>query len=125
MTLTHRPTAILTVLSLGLLVLYLAFPTKAYYWDGIVFAQAIEDVSSGVAPVSSLAHQNHLVYDIVGYFFYRLLRVFGPNVRAITALQILNSFVSAGCAAILFLILRDTLRSAYFAVCLTLLFALS
>src|SRR5690348_2057989 len=124
MTLTHRPAAIATVLSLGLVALYLAFPTKAYYWDGVVFAQAIED-ARGVNV--SLAHPNHLVYNFAGYFFYRLLRGpgFGPNVRAITALQILNSILSAGCAAILFLILRDTLRSTYLNVCLTLLFALS
>ena len=127
MTLTHRPAAILTALSLGLLALYLAVPTKAYYWDGVVFAQAIEDVASGSARAISLAHPNHLVYNFVGYFFYRLLHGFGPgaDLRAITALQILNSIFSAGSAAILFLILRDTLRSTYLAVCLTLLFALS
>jgi len=125
MTLTHRPAAILTVLSLGLLALYLAFPTKAYYWDGIVFAQAIEDVANGAARFISLAHPNHLVYNFVGYYFYRLLRGFDANLRAITALQILNSIFSAGSATILFLILRDTLRSTYLTVCLTLLFALS
>ena len=124
MTLTRRPAAIPTVLSLGLLALYLAFLTKAYYWDGVVFAQAIEDVAGGFAPRSSLAHPNHLVYNFVGHFFYRLLRL-GADLRAITALQILNCIFSAGSAMILFLILRDTLRSHYRAVCLTLLFALS
>lgn len=125
MTLTHRPAAILTVLSLGLLALYLAFPTKAYYWDGVVFAQAIEDVAGGAARTISLAHPNHLVYNFVGYFVYRLLHGFDANLRAITALQILNSIFSAGSATILFLILRDTLRSTYLSGCLTLLFALS
>ena len=127
MTLRHRPAAILTVLSLGLLALYLAFPTKAYYWDGIVFAQAIEDVANSSAPTISLTHPNHLVYNIAGYFFYRLLRGLGlgADLRAITALQILNSIFSAGSATILFLILRDTLRSTYLPACLTLLFALS
>jgi hypothetical protein len=125
MTLTHRPAAILTVLSLGLLALYLAFPTKAYYWDGIVFAQAIEDVAGGSAARISLVHPNHLLYDFAGYFFYRLLRDFNANLRAITALQMLNSVFSAGSATFLCLILRDTLRSTYFAICLTLLFALS
>ena len=125
MTLTHRPAAILTALSLGLLALYLAFPTKAYYWDGVVFAQAIEDVASHSAAVISLAHPNHLVYNFVGYFVYRLLHGFDANLRAITALQILNSIFSAGSATILFLILRETLRSIYLSACLTLLFALS
>jgi hypothetical protein len=125
MTLTHRPAAILTALSLGLLALYLAFPTKAYYWDGIVFAQAIEDAGASGGPSISLAHPNHLVYNFAGYFFYRLLHGFDADIRAITALQILNSIFSVGCATLLFLILRNTLRSTYFAVCLTLLFALS
>src|SRR6185369_16782604 len=125
MTLTHRPAAILTVLSLGLLALYLAFPTKAYYWDGVVFAQAIEDVAGGSAPAISLAHPNHLVYNFAGYFVYRLLHGFDANLRAITALQILNSIFSSASATILFLILRDTLRSTYHAAWLTLLFALS
>ncbi len=115
--------SITVVVSLGLLVLYLAFPTKAYYWDGIVFAQAIEDASTGASV--SLAHPNHLLYNFAGYFFYKLLRGFNENLRAVTALRILNSIFSTGSATILFLILRDTLRSTYFAVCLTLLFALS
>ena len=122
MTLTHRSTAIPLLLSLALLALYLAFPTKVYYWDGIVFAQAIEDAASANI---SLAHPNHLIYNFVGYGFYKLLRGFGADVRALTALQILNSILSATSATILFLILRDTLRSIYFSVCLTLLFALS
>ena len=123
MTLMHRPVAIAMLLSLALLALYLAFPTKVYYWDGIVFAQAIEDAAGGSN--LSLAHPNHLIYNVVGYVFYELLRVFNADLRAITALQILNSILSAASATILFLILRDTFRSTYFAVCLTLLFALS
>src|ERR1044072_8812694 len=106
MTLTHRPAAILTALSLGLLALYLAFPTKAYYWDGVVFAQTIEDLASGYAPAVSLAHPNHLVYNFAGYIIYQLLRGFDADLRAITALQILNSIFSAGSATILCLILR-------------------
>jgi len=122
MTLTHRPAAITLLLSLALLALYLAFPTKVYYWDGIVFAQAIEDATRVNI---SLAHPNHLLYNFAGYGFYKLLRAVSADVRAITALQILNCIVSAACAALLFLILRDTLRSNYFSTCLTLLFALS
>jgi hypothetical protein len=122
MTLTPRPASITVVISLALLALYLAFPTKVYYWDGIAFAQAIEDATGANI---SLAHPNHLVYNFAGYGFYKFLRGLGAGVRAITALQILNSVLSAACAGILFLILRDTLRSTYFSVCLTLLFALS
>jgi hypothetical protein len=117
-----RPAGIAAVLSLALLLLYLAFPTKVYYWDGITFAQAIEDTSG---PNVSLVHPNHLLYNFAGYFFYRLLRILDADMRAVTALQILNSLLSAGCAGLLFVILKDTLRSNYLSVCLTLLFALS
>lgn len=120
MTLTHRTAGIVALLAL--LALYLTFPTKAYYWDGIVFAQAIENAAGANA---SLVHPNHLVYNFAGYFFYRLLRGFGFDMRAITALQILNSVFSAACAALLFSILRQTVRSVYLSGCLTLLFALS
>src|SRR5215210_2160142 len=102
--------------------IYLSFPTRVYYWDGIEFAQAIEDASGLNA---SLVHPNHLIYNFAGYIFYKLLRAVGAEVRAITALQILNSLISAACAGVLFAILRDTLRSLYLSVCLALLFTFS
>src|SRR5215217_456459 len=110
----------LLFITIGLI--YLLFPTRVYYWDGIVFAQAIED-ASGLNP--SLVHPNHLIYNFVGYIFYKLLRSFGAEIRALTALQILNSLLSATCARVFFSILFDTLRSLYLAVCLTVLFAFS
>jgi hypothetical protein len=102
--------------------LYLLFPTKSYYWDGITFAQAIEDAPGADV---SLAHPNHLIYSYVGYYFYRVVRGFGVELRAITALQILNSVLGAASAAVFFVILRDALRSVYLSVCLTVLFAFS
>ena len=102
--------------------IYLAYPTRVYYWDGIAFAQAIEDAQSLNA---SLVHPNHLIYNFAGYLFYKLLHAVGFEVRAVTALQILNSLLSAACAGVLFAILSDTLRSLYLSVCLTLLFAFS
>src|SRR5690349_3088391 len=84
-------------------VIYLSFPTRVYYWDGITFAQAIEGASA-LSP--SLVHPNHLIYNFAGYLFYKLLRALGADIRAITALQTLNSLLSALCACVLFLILR-------------------
>ena len=103
-------------------VIYLLFPTRVFYWDGIVFAQAIEDASR-LSP--SLVHPNHLIYNFAGYLFYKLLRAIGADVRALTALQILNSLLSALCAVMLFSILRTALRSFYLPICLTLFFAFS
>jgi hypothetical protein len=108
------------ILSLAVAAVYLLFPTKVYYWDGIAFAQAIEDASG---PSVALAHPNHLLYNFAGYFFNRLLHGLDGNLRAITALQLLNSILSAGSATILCLILRATLRSTCFTW--TLLFAFS
>src|SRR6185369_13378817 len=97
-------------------------PTRVYYWDGIVFAQAIEDASR-LNP--ALVHPNHLIYNFAGYIFYKLMRALGADIRALTALQILNSLLSALCAGVLFSILRQTLRSFYISFCLALLFAFS
>jgi hypothetical protein len=102
--------------------IYLSFPTRVYYWDGIVFAQTIEDATR-LNP--SLVHPNHLIYNFAGYLFYKLLRAFGADIRAITALQILNALLGALCARVLFSILRTALGSLYFSICLTLLFAFS
>ena len=110
----------LLFIAIGLI--YLLFPTRNYYWDGIVFAQAIEDATS-LNP--SLVHPNHLIYNFVGYVFYKLLRSLGAEIRALTALQILSSILGALCARVFFSILFNTLRSLYLAVCLTLLFAFS
>ena len=110
------------IIFVAVAIIYLAFPTRVYYWDGIVFAQSIEDAAS-LSP--SLVHPNHLIYNFAGYIFYKLLGSLGFDLRAVTALQILNSLLSAVCAAVLFGILFDTLRSVYLSVCLTLLFAFS
>ena len=83
--------------------IYLSFPTRVYYWDGIVFAQTIEDAAR-LSP--SLVHPNHLIYNFAGYLFYKLLRAFGADIRALTALQILNALLGALCARILFSIWR-------------------
>lgn len=110
----------LLFITIGLI--YLFVPTRVYYWDGIIFAQAIEDASR-LNP--SLVHPNHLIYNFAGYVFYKLLRSLGAEVRALTALQILNSLLSVICARVFFSILLDTLRSVYLSVCLTILFAFS
>jgi hypothetical protein len=117
-----KATATPWIMLLGILLIYLCFPTRNYYWDGIAFAQAIEDAARFVP---SLIHPNHLIYNLVGYAFYTSLRSFGLDLRALTALQILNSLLSALAAYVLFLILKSSLRSRYLCYVLTLLFAFS
>lgn len=110
------------LLCIGLLAVYLAFPTRNYYWDGIVFAQTIEDADH---LSTALIHPNHLIYNVLGYFFYHLLLAVGLGVRAITALQVLNSIFGSIAAIVLFVTLKAMLRSLYLATFLTLLFGLS
>jgi hypothetical protein len=116
-------TVLMWAVCASLLLLYLAFPTMNYYWDGIAFAQAIEQASS--AANTSLVHPNHLFYNFAGYFFYKLLRVVDPEIRAVTALQLLNNIFAVLSAAVIFQILRKVTRSRSLAVWLTLLFSLS
>ncbi|MDT5061084.1 MAG: hypothetical protein QOH63_1543 [Acidobacteriota bacterium] len=106
----------------GLLALYLLLPTKNYFWDGVDFAQSIEDATRLNA---SLIHPNHLFYNPFGYLIYRTLQAIGLNFRAIEVLQITNSVLSVLSAYLFFHILRATLRSRYLCYALTLLFALS
>lgn len=110
------------VLSVGVLLLYLPLLTKNYYWDGIFFARVIEEARGLDA---TLLHPNHLVYNVVGYLFYKLAQGVGLEVRAIVVLQILNCFFGAASAYVLCRILQDCFRSVYLSTCLTLLFAVS
>ena len=106
----------------GILLVYLLFPSRNYYWDGIFFARVIEDVP-GVTP--SLLHPNHLLYNVVGFFLYRCARTLGLNWRAVEVLLFANSVVSVLTAFVLFRILSRSLQSSYLAWTLTLLFAFS
>ncbi len=102
--------------------IYLAVPTRNYYWDGIEFAKKIEAVNS-LSPI--LFHSNHLIYNAFGYLLYQFALDLGWNSRAIEILQIANAFLGALCAALLFFTLNRCLRSNYLAFFLTLLFAFS
>ncbi|HYG79920.1 MAG TPA: hypothetical protein VD861_06005, partial [Pyrinomonadaceae bacterium] len=110
------------ILSAGVLLLYLPLLTKNYYWDGIFFARVIEEARGLDA---TLLHPNHLVYNVVGYLFYKLAQGAGLQLRAVEVLQILNCFFAAASAYALFRILQDCFRSAYLSATLTLLFAVS
>jgi hypothetical protein len=105
-----------------ILLVYLLLLTKNYYWDGIFFAQTIEDSPRLNA---ALLHPNHLFYNVFGYFGYRVARALGFQVRALTVLQALNCFVSAAAACVLFRLLLEVFKSVYVSVVLTVVFAFS
>ena len=119
--LTRNERVVPWLLFSGLTAIYLAFPTRNYYWDGITFARTIESARE----FKSLIHPSHLLYNVVGYLFFHLLQTVGLNLRAITALQTLNGLLSASAAVVFFSILKSSFRSLYLATFLTLLFGLS
>lgn len=110
------------IISAAVLVVYLCFPTKNYYWDGVAFAL---DIEAAGRLTSTLLHQNHLVYNVVGYLLYALARLVWAEARAIVVLQVVNSVLSALCAFVLFHVLKSSLRSHYLSTLLTLVFSFS
>ncbi len=104
------------------LLLYLFFPTRNFYYDGIDFAHTIE---TAIRLSASLIHPSHLVYNLVGYIIYRSVRGVGIDTRAVEVLRITNSFLSIASAYVLFRILRASLQSLYLCSALTLLFLFS
>lgn len=110
------------VLPLGTAAIYLAFPTKNYYWDGISFASSIEN-ASGLS--NSLIHPHHLLYNVFGYEMYQLTQFLGWHIRAVQVLQISNGILGGVCVWLLFRFLNRTLCSVWISTLLTLLFSFS
>lgn len=106
----------------GVAVIYLSFPTKNYYWDGISFAFAIEN-SSGFT--RALIHPHHLLYNVFGFVLYRLAHAIGWPARAIDVLQFSNILLSIGCALLLYRFLNHTLKSRLVATILVAAFSFS
>jgi hypothetical protein len=86
----------------------LATLTWDYYWDGITFALQIEKVAQGEARVALLFHQNHLLYNALGYLAYRAVNLAGLSVRALYLLQVANALIGAGAVLVFF---RTALRA--------------
>lgn len=110
------------VIFAAILLVYLCFPTKQYFFDGVDFAWTIEGAP---ALSTSLIHPNHLFYEGFGYLIYKAVRGIRVDARAITVLQVTNSVLGALAALVLFQILRLTVRSLYLCAALTFLFAFS
>jgi len=102
--------------ALTALLVYLAIPTRNYYWDGITFALDIENA----AGLKSLLHPNHLLYSPIGWLIYRAL---SGTIRALYVLQFLNAFFGALAVYFLFGIVAKVAQSIRAAIALTALFA--
>jgi len=118
----NRERLVVWTYSLAVLLVYLSFPTKNYFFDGVDFAYTIE---SARRLSTSLVHPNHLIYNLVGYLIYKAVRSVGIDIRALEVLRIANSLLSVLSAYVLFRILRAFVRSLYLCTALVLLFSFS
>ena len=120
---TSHPTSAVTVprwlpatIFTSFALLYLSTLTFDYYWDGITFALQIEKVAKAEARVGLLFHQNHLLYNALGYLAYRALGAVGVSVRALYLLQIANALIGAAAVLLFFNIAMRVTRSLYVAM---------
>jgi hypothetical protein len=101
---------------------YILLLTKNYYWDGIFFAQVIEDAPRVNA---TLIHPNHLLDQVIEYFGYRAVIALGFHARALLVLQVSNCVLGALAVAICFRICFDWFRSFYVSIVTAAVFAFS
>jgi hypothetical protein len=88
---------------LGLpLAIYLLFPTRNYYWDGIAFAINVEKQ----LPLRETLHPNHLLYTVANVWLYRLAMLIGIRVRALFLMQFVNSLLAAASGVLIYRALR-------------------
>src|SRR6185503_3492208 len=108
-----------------LTVIYLATLTADYYWDGITFALQIEIIAKDKRGPSLLFHQNHLLYNALGYLLYQSARALGSSARAINLLQIANAFAGALAVGVFYRMAERATRSRYAAVVCSVAIAVS
>ncbi len=113
---------LLWIVILFVFLIYLLYPTRNFYWDGIYFSQVIEDARELNV---SLLHPNHLFYNVIGYLAYQTAYILGWQVRAVYVLEFISSIFGAASATVFFLILKRSLDATYLSLTLTALFAFS
>ena len=112
-----------TLLFIGTVLIYAAFLTRTYYWDGVLFSLYIEKVGNAELPPAILFHPNHLLYSGFGYLLYCFARSCGLHLRAITLLQLANVLAGAFAAVLIFSLTKRLSGSNRLAAFCGLLFA--
>lgn len=107
---------ITTIVVSAFVLLYLATLTADYYWDGITFALQVETVAKMERGASLLFHQNHLIYNAVGYAAYDLIRALSFPTRALYVMQIINVLAGAAAIGVFFRLAESLTRSRYAAL---------
>lgn len=95
--------------------LFLGIPSAMWNFDGVACAIALE---LGRTPY--LFHSNHLLYGFLGYLFWKFLCLPAGIVRALPALQLFSSLLSALGLVGLYRLLDSLLEDARVALLLTL-----
>lgn len=80
------------------LILYVAIPTRNFYWDGVAFAIDIEKH----LPFGSLVHPSHLLYKVWGAWLFRIVEVLGIHARCLFVLQAANGVLAGLCVILLY-----------------------
>lgn len=110
------------IVALAAFAVYLALPTREFYWDGVGFALAIESRSGSP---ESLLFPNHLLYNLAGYVAWRGISALGVEIRALFVLQALNSLFAAASVYLLWDITASITRSSAISTWCALLFCFS
>ncbi|MBN1383960.1 MAG: DUF2723 domain-containing protein [Elusimicrobia bacterium] len=102
------------VIVFSILVIYLSFPCKQFFFDGLMYASIVE--AKEVGWKDRLGWANHLSYNYYGHAAWLLLKRIGIEKDGYAALQVMNSFFGAFTVGIFFLFLRRLVSKMWIAV---------
>lgn len=111
------------IIAFSILVIYLSFPCKMFYFDGLMYASVVEAKEPGWQ--NRLAWANHLSFNYYGHAFWQLLKYVGIKRDGYSTLQIMNSFFGAITCGIFFLFLRKLIEKIWIAAVFSYLLAFS
>jgi hypothetical protein len=84
-----KPERAAWVVALFYFLLNIGFLSSGYNFDGTVFALQLDFVKAGASP-AFLLHPHHLLFEPLGYGFWRLLALAGISLRSIDALEVFD-----------------------------------
>lgn len=92
--------------------LYLAWPSRAFVFEGLLWALPID-----TGRTAGLFHGNYLLFGPLAFAFHHALRLVGGPDLAVFSIQALDALLGAAAAAVFFAVLRalDLRRGAAFA----------
>lgn len=109
--------------SVLLLLIYLSFPCKMFYFDGLMYSSIVEAKEPGWQ--TRLAWANHLSFNYYGHAFWRFLKYIGIERNGYSSLQIMNSFFSSATVFMFFLFVVRLVKKIWIAVLMSLLLGFS